>query len=109
MRVAVETTTVGRIVGPEHPDGPVELVGELDAFDLEALRGVLDAAELFERPVSVDLSGVSFLDAGCARELLSRLARGGLLELRDPSWQAQASFEALGLFRSPDAKGGATR
>jgi len=89
------TTTIGRIREPETSGAVVELHGEFDAFDLQRLRNVLDGTPGYGRSVRVDLSGVTFLDVRCARELVIRcLFRGGRLALHNPSWQAAASLEA---------------
>lgn len=89
------TTTIGRIREPEASDAVVELHGEFDAFDLQRLRNVLDGTPGYGRSVRVDLSGVTFLDVRCARELVIRCHfRGGRLALHNPSWQAVASLEA---------------
>lgn len=91
------TTTIGRIRKPETSGVVVELHGEFDDFDLQRLRDVLDDAPDSGKPIRVDLSGVTFLDARCARELVVRcLACGGRLALHDPSWQAATSLEASG-------------
>lgn len=89
------TSTIGSILEPEASGAAVELHGEFDAFDLQRLRNVLDGTSGYGRPVRVDLSGVTFLDVRCARELVVRcLFRGGRLALHNPSWQAAASLEA---------------
>lgn len=80
---------------PGHPDAPIELRGELDLFGLRLLREVLDGRP--GRPVRVDLSGVAFLDACCARELMARsLPPGPGVVLCDPSPQAERSLLACG-------------
>ena len=83
------------------PDRPVVLVrlsGEFDAHDLEALRQALDGAVGAQSATFVDLSGVTFMDAPCGRELAARSwARRARLSLRNPSWQARASLRSCGL------------
>lgn len=78
----------------------VELAGELDGRDLEPMQRILDDALDSGLPTYVDLSGVTFLDVRCARELAVQDRRyglyGSLLGLRNPSWQAEASFKASG-------------
>ena len=74
----------------------VRLSGEFDAHDLEALREALDGAASPQGATFVDLSGVTFMDAPCGRELAAR-ARRDRLSLRNPSWQARASLGACGL------------
>lgn len=83
--------------------GPmVELVGEFDCGNLDGLRDALEAAAATGHPsglpISVDLSGVSFLDLGAARELAvcSQLYAGRVL-LRHPSPQVLSSVAAFGL------------
>jgi anti-anti-sigma regulatory factor len=80
----------------------VALVGEFDAYDLEPLCEVLDALLRSRVTACVDLSGVTFLDVGCARELATRSHLcGGRLTLRSPSWQAASSFRACGYGHEP--------
>ena len=78
----------------------VELSGELDVHDLESLREAMNGALSSELPTYVDLSGVTFLDGMCTRELAARYRLYSiydrLLALRAPSWQAEASFRACG-------------
>jgi len=90
--IKVVTTSAG-IYEPDHQDGWIELTGEFDVRDLETLRRTLDGVP--GSPVCVDLSGVTFLDLLCARELADR-SRDGRLALREASWQAGHSFEACG-------------
>jgi anti-anti-sigma regulatory factor len=51
-------------------------------------------------PTYVDLSGVTFLDVVCTRELAAQYrlygTYGRLLALRNPSCQAEASFRVCG-------------
>ena len=75
----------------------VDLAGEFDAYDLETLCQVLDVLSHSREPACVNLSGVTFLDLGCARELAIRsYLCGGRLSLHSPSWQAAASLRACG-------------
>jgi anti-anti-sigma regulatory factor len=75
----------------------VNLAGEFDAYDLETLCQVLDVLLNSREPACVNLSGVTFLDLGCARELVIRSDLcGGRLTLHNPSWQAAASLRACG-------------
>jgi anti-anti-sigma regulatory factor len=75
----------------------VDLAGEFDANDLETLCQVLDALSQSRGPACMNLSGVTFLDLGCARELAIRSHLcGGSLTLRSPSWQAAASLKECG-------------
>ena len=76
----------------------VELSGELDVSCLEAFGHALTRASSFGRPTFVDLSGVTFMDALCARELANRSKAGAVsLTLYRPSWQAELSMTACGL------------
>jgi anti-anti-sigma regulatory factor len=78
----------------------VDLAGEFDAHDVERLCQVLDVLSHSREPACVNLSGVTFLDLGCARELASRSHPcGGCLTLHSPSWQAAASLRACGYGR----------
>ncbi len=75
----------------------VKLSGEFDDHELGLLRGALDGASSNALPVEVDLSGVTFLDLRCARELIAQsCSRGSRAALCHPSWQSISSFEALG-------------
>jgi anti-anti-sigma regulatory factor len=75
----------------------VDLAGEFDAYELETLCQVLDVLSHSREPACVNLSGVTFLDLGCARELAIRsYLCGGRLSLHSPSWQAAASLRACG-------------
>ncbi len=86
-----------QMLQPELTQVSLDLVGEFDAYDLESLREVLDGLLGLKEAVYVDLSGVSFLDVRCARELAIRSIRyGGRLVLRNPSWQAVSSLRACG-------------
>lgn len=79
----------------------IELTGEFDVHDLGTLRRTFDDTLSSGLPTYVDLSGVAFLDAACTRELAAQYhlygLYGRLLALRDPSWQAEASFRACSL------------
>ena len=72
----------------------VELSGEFDARDLDDLRRSLDYVTRSGRLGCVDLSGVTFLDLLCARELAGRSSPRGRLVIRNPSRQARLSLEA---------------
>ncbi len=78
----------------------IELTGEFDVHDLGTLRRTFDDTLSSGLPTYVDLSGVAFLDAACTRELAAQYhlygLYGRLLALRDPSWQAEASFRTCG-------------
>jgi anti-anti-sigma regulatory factor len=79
------------------PHVSVDLAGEFDAYDLEPLCEVLDGLLDSRGTTCVDLSGVTFLDLRCARELATRSELcGGHLVLRNPSWQAVSSLRACG-------------
>lgn len=93
----MDLTTGIKFSEPAHLRISIELSGELDMRDLEYLRSSLDNALSSGLATCVNLSGVSFLDVRCARELASRIRlHGSRLELRNPSWQAEASFRDCG-------------
>jgi anti-anti-sigma regulatory factor len=75
----------------------VELSGEFDVSCAEAFARALDRAASLGGVTFADLSGVTFMDAQCARELA---ARSGVGRLRccAPSPQARLSFAACGLY-----------
>jgi len=76
----------------------VELRGELDLYSLGELRENLNRALGPRRSVLVDLSGITFLDLECARELAVRSQLDAdRLTLRNPSPHVQASVEAFGM------------
>lgn len=85
----------------EVPGILVKLSGELDVQSLHPLQRTFDDSLTSGLPTYVDLSGVTFLDVRCARELAVQdrryLIYGNLLAFRNPSWQAEASFKACGL------------
>ena len=76
--------------GPHTGPRDVRLVGELDRCEVPRLRAVLDrVGRLGHRPVTVELSGLTFLDAAGMRVLADALAtsdvRGPGLFLHDPT------------------------
>lgn len=76
----------------------VELTGELDLSALEELRETFDAAAYLREPAIVDLSGVTFLDLLCARELAVRShLYAHQMTLRNPSPEVLATAQACGL------------
>lgn len=76
----------------------VELTGELDLAALDELRETFDAAARLRDPAIVDLSGVTFLDLLCARELAVRSQLyAHQLTLRNPSPQVLTTAHACGL------------
>ena len=76
----------------------VELRGEFDRHDLGGLGEVLSDVTALRRPTLVDLSGVTFLDAGTIRELAIRSQLcANHLTLVNPSWQVRASARACGV------------
>ena len=79
----------------------VELSGEFDIGDLETLRKTLDGVSESRLTIGVDLSGVTFLDILCARELVERTCfHGGRLVIRSLSRQARISLGTV-LVRRP--------
>jgi len=93
----MDPTTSIEISEPTHLGISFELSGELDIRDLEHLRSYLDSALNSGLAICVHLAEVSFLDIRCARELAIRVRlHESRLELRNPSWQVEASFRACG-------------
>jgi anti-anti-sigma regulatory factor len=93
----MDPTTSIEISEPTHLGISFELSGELDIRDLEHLRSYLDSALNSGLAICVHLAEVSFLDIRCARELAIRARlHESRLELRNPSWQVEASFRACG-------------
>ncbi len=76
----------------------MELRGDLDLSSLDTLRETLNSVASAREQTIVDLSGVTFLDLGCARELVIRSQLyAHRLRLRNPSWQVQSTIQACGL------------
>jgi len=76
----------------------LELKGDLDLFSLRELRATLDLVASLRRPALVDLSGITFLDVGSARELaVYSCLYGHHVTFVKPSWQVLASIGACGL------------
>lgn len=76
----------------------VELSGEFDVGARRALGKTLGGAARWGRPVYVDLSGVTFLDASCLWELAVQYQlHGDHLALSNPSWQVELSVAACDL------------
>ncbi len=76
----------------------VELSGELDVAATDGLREILGWASASGRSVAVDLSGVSFLDSACLRELVvHQRLRPGRVALCEPSPQVELSAAACGV------------
>jgi anti-anti-sigma regulatory factor len=87
-----------RIGTIEQDEGRIALHGEFDLSNREALRGVLGAAHRQGHGTLIDLSGVTFVDVGCAKELAFwRLLGLELPVTVDPSWQAALILAACGL------------
>lgn len=84
----------------ERSSGDVllEMRGEFDLSSFDELRGSLDTFANLRESATVDLSGVTFLDAGCARELavLSQL-HAHRINLTSPSWQTLRTIHDCGL------------
>lgn len=73
----------------------VELRGEFDLQELEILEKALDVALSLRDRVLIDLSGVTFMDLLCVRELAKcQQSPGKLIVLHEPSWQARSSLVA---------------
>ncbi len=76
----------------------VELSGELDVAAAGGLREILAWASDSGYSVAVDLSGVTFLDSSCLRELVVHQSlRPARVALCDPSPQVELSVAACGV------------
>lgn len=76
----------------------VELSGEFDIRYQKALEDVLSRSLASGRPTLVDLSGVTFMDSRCVRELVVHYQLGqGSLALCDPSREVELSVAACDL------------
>ncbi len=84
----------------------VELHGEFDVACLESFRQTLRRASDLGEPTFVDVSGVTFMDTLCLKELA---AGSGTLSMCHPSWQFELGVAACGLEESilvlPDGPG----
>jgi anti-anti-sigma regulatory factor len=86
-----------RMLRPDLAHVSLDLVGEFDTYDLESLREALDGLLNSKETVYIDLSGVTFLDLRCTRELAIRADLcDGRLMLRNASWQVVSSLRACG-------------
>jgi ABC-type transporter Mla MlaB component len=97
-----------QMLRPDLAHVSLDLVGEFDTYDLTPLCEVLDGLLGSKETAYVDLSGVTLLDLGCARELAIRSDLcGGRLMLRNPSWQVVLSLRACGyeLLRESQSRG----
>ncbi len=84
-----------RIHQADHRGVLIELSGEFDIQKLGDLRNVLSEALRWGRSAYVDLSGITFLDTLCVRELaVQHQLHAGRLALCNPSWQAELSVAA---------------
>ena len=94
-------------------DCAMVLRGEFDLSCHAVLGSALEDALRHYSPIFVDLSGVSFLDASCVRELALMLSlHGEHLVLGDPSREVEVSIAACGMedlvrFGSPEREKGA--
>ena len=101
----VASITVGTLADKEQ-GLLVELAGEFDLQDLENLEEALDMALSLRDRVLIDLSGVTFMDLLCVRELVGRQqSTGELIVLNEPYWQARSSLPACGLHRASPGSG----
>jgi len=83
------TTSVATVESEGEPYTLVELVGEADVTNSDALRDVLDAEVAKEpRTLIIDLSGLRFMDSSALHALLrvnrSLDRQGGVLALVSP-------------------------
>jgi anti-sigma B factor antagonist len=83
------TTSVATVESDSEPYTLVELTGEADVTNSDALRGVLDA-EVAKQPrtMIIDLSGLRFMDSSALHVILraNRVMdrQGGVLALASP-------------------------
>ncbi len=76
----------------------VRLSGEFDVRCEKVLGDTLGGCLTSDSPVLVDLSGVTFMDSGCVRELaICYQLGGGRVALCDPSWEMELSVAACDL------------
>lgn len=83
---------------PDRTGILVELFGEFDIATKRALRRTVSSVARWGLPVFVDLSGVTFLDSSCLRELaVQHKLHANHLTLCNPSWQVELSVTACDL------------
>lgn len=81
-----------RVHEPDQTVILVELFGEFDLGTRRALRTTVGSVARRGRTVIVDLSGVTFLDSACLRELaVQHKLHANHLALRDPSYEVELS------------------
>ena len=86
-----------KVYEPRRAGVLVELSGEFDVSCLEALGQALRRVASLQRPAFVDLSGITFMDLLCVRELLAAGSRSWPAEplrLCRPSAQFRLSLTA---------------
>lgn len=106
MKLVERASITVRTLADKEQGLLVELAGEFDLQDIENLEEALDAALRPRDPVLIDLSGVTFVDLLCVRELFGRQqSPGELIVLNEPSWQARSSLTACGLPRASPESG----
>ena len=88
-----------KVHNPCHAGVLVELAGEFDVSCLLALAQALRRASRLGGPVFVDLSGVTFMDLLCLRELAVATGTRGLVLCR-PSWEVMLGVVACDMEES---------
>lgn len=87
-----------RVHEPDRTGILVELFGEFDIVTRRALRTTVGSVARWGLPVFVDLSGVTFLDSSCLRELaVQHQLHANHLTLCNPSRQVELSVAACDL------------
>lgn len=87
-----------RVHEPDRTGILVELFGEFDIVMGRALRTTVGSVARWGLPVFVDLSGVTFLDSSCLRELaVQHRLHANHLTLCNPSRQVELSVAACDL------------
>lgn len=85
----------------EHETLVIELAGEIDLDNAEALPAIVAGAVNGDASVRIDIAGVTFLDSALLRSLLicqARLAVDGVdVKVRNASPQARSIFEMTNL------------
>jgi anti-anti-sigma factor len=99
--VALMSAEPERVVVGRSDEGPLVVTGELDAYTSPMLDKALDELDDGDAVVSLDLSGVTFIDSSALHVLVAHEQRvtgsGGSFRLRQPSTVVVRLLDVAGL------------
>ena len=114
MHISYDEPTFGVAVEGQDGDAVVVFRGDLDLGAVVQLQDCIDRVGHPGRPLTIDLSGVTFMDSSGINILLRFWQAGGgdaeAVTLRSPSEAVVATLEMAGvahMFRTLDAAGSA--